>query len=206
MPQKQTNKTLHQREKMLVIARKLFATKGYEATTTRKINEGANTSDGLLYYYFPGGKKELLDAILSEARDKRTAAIHTFTFTPVTDLAGTQSEIMRFFKFVWATLIETENYQVFNITIQEKTLLTDEQTDWLHQLNLLILEQLTGFLNTQRPCLQTTADVIPIMAQNLVANLQATIFTNLVMLDRLHLPDEKWEELNQRISFILHKN
>lgn len=84
--------------------------------------------------------------------------------------------------------------------------MTDEQTDWLHQLNLLILEQLTGFLNTQRPCLQTTADVIPIMAQNLVANLQATIFTNLVMLDRLHLPDEKWEELNQRISFILHKN
>lgn len=58
--------TVDNKDIILKTAKKLFAKNGYEATTTRKISDESNTSDGLLYYYFKGGKKQILEEIIAK--------------------------------------------------------------------------------------------------------------------------------------------
>lgn len=58
------------RQKLLDAARKLFAENGYDATTTRSINHAINMADGLLYHYFPGGKREMLQVMVDEECEK----------------------------------------------------------------------------------------------------------------------------------------
>lgn len=54
------------RQKLLESAQKLFAEKGYKGTSVRTINRSVNLADGLLYHYFPGGKKEIFQAVVEE--------------------------------------------------------------------------------------------------------------------------------------------
>ena len=54
------------RQRLLDAAEKLFAESGYSATPVRKINDSIGMADGLLYHYFPGGKKEILRVIVRE--------------------------------------------------------------------------------------------------------------------------------------------
>ena len=54
------------RAKLLSAAQKLFAEKGYNETPVRLINKSIGMADGLLYHYFPGGKKEILQVLLHE--------------------------------------------------------------------------------------------------------------------------------------------
>jgi len=199
-------KSLDQRDKLMTIARDLFATKGYEATTTRKINTLAQTSDGLLYYYFPGGKKALLDAILLAARDSRTETLHAFTFESATGAEAIQSEILRFFQFIWTTLNDEENYQVFQITVREKNLLSPAQLDWIRRLNLLILEELTGFLTANHQYLAVAPDDIPALSQTLIATFQALIFRQLVVTEERTITPEHWQALTDSVRLSLRQS
>ena len=52
------------KKKLLDSAQRLFAQKGYKGTSVREINRSVNLADGLLYHYFPGGKKEIFQVIV----------------------------------------------------------------------------------------------------------------------------------------------
>lgn len=54
------------RRKLLEAARMLFSENGYSGTSVRSISRRAELADGLLYHYFPGGKKELFQTIVAE--------------------------------------------------------------------------------------------------------------------------------------------
>lgn len=54
------------RENLLAAAKSLFAEKGYHATPVRAINQKLKMGDGIIYHYFPGGKREVLSVLLSE--------------------------------------------------------------------------------------------------------------------------------------------
>jgi len=54
------------RRKLLAAAKSLFAKNGYKGTTVRSINRKINMGDGLIYHYFPGGKKEIFTVIVRE--------------------------------------------------------------------------------------------------------------------------------------------
>ena len=54
------------RKKLLDSAQCLFAEKGYKGTSVREINRSVNLADGLLYHYFPGGKKEIFQVIVEK--------------------------------------------------------------------------------------------------------------------------------------------
>lgn len=57
---------LKTRTLLLESARILFAEKGYSGTPVRLINQRIHMADGLLYHYFPGGKKEILQVMIKE--------------------------------------------------------------------------------------------------------------------------------------------
>lgn len=59
-----SEKRNNKKEEIILAAKKLFAKQGYHATSTRSINTAVGASDGLLYHYFPNGKKELLLAVV----------------------------------------------------------------------------------------------------------------------------------------------
>lgn len=53
------------RKKLLASAQYLFAQNGYNGTTVRMINRSVDLADGLLYHYFPGGKKEIFKEVIT---------------------------------------------------------------------------------------------------------------------------------------------
>ena len=57
---------MERREQLLNSAKELFALQGYHATTTREITKHIGMADGLIYHYFPDGKKQILDIIMKE--------------------------------------------------------------------------------------------------------------------------------------------
>jgi AcrR family transcriptional regulator len=58
------------RKKLLQSARELFAENGYAGTQVRAINRSIGMADGLMYHYFPGGKKEILQVLIQESLNK----------------------------------------------------------------------------------------------------------------------------------------
>jgi len=57
---------LETRKKLLESALKLFAENGYAGTQVRAINRSVGLADGIMYHYFPGGKKEILQVLMDE--------------------------------------------------------------------------------------------------------------------------------------------
>jgi len=64
-------KALERRQEILQAAKKLFAANGFHATTTRSINKEIGMADGLLYHYFPNGKREILETIIEEEMSRK---------------------------------------------------------------------------------------------------------------------------------------
>lgn len=98
------------REKLLAAAKSLFAEKGYHATPVRAINRALNMGDGILYHYFPGGKKEILMVLLKESFENRVRKLNqtneqveklpleevlNVVFTRSQELMTTDNELMR---------------------------------------------------------------------------------------------------------------
>ena len=83
------------RKKLLESAQRLFGEKGYKGTPVREINRSVNLGDGLLYHYFPGGKKEIFQAIVEEnvkqimQRLDYSSRIGEFVDTPLKKLLET---------------------------------------------------------------------------------------------------------------------
>jgi AcrR family transcriptional regulator len=55
------------RARLLEVARRLFATKGYDATTNRDLADAAGLTSGAIYHYF-GSKTELYVAVYAEVQ------------------------------------------------------------------------------------------------------------------------------------------
>ncbi|MFD1956447.1 TetR/AcrR family transcriptional regulator [Paenibacillus thailandensis] len=98
------------REKLLAAAKSLFAEKGYHATPVRAINRKLNMGDGILYHYFPGGKREILLVLLQESFENRIKILNqtneeteqmpledvlNLVFTRAQELFMTDKELMR---------------------------------------------------------------------------------------------------------------
>lgn len=52
------------RSKLLESATSLFAEKGYRGISVREISRNVNLADGILYHYYPGGKKEIFREVV----------------------------------------------------------------------------------------------------------------------------------------------
>ena len=146
----------HQKEKMIKVARELFATQGFEATTTRKINKEAGTAEGLLYYYFPHGKHEILDTIVYRGIMNRMNPVQ-ISFEGCQTISDLENRLMTVFERVWQVFQDEASYQSFMITIRERMLLSDKQADWLMQ----VLESLVSMISAQ---FKTIATILPVDA------------------------------------------
>lgn len=60
---------MESRKQLLSSAKTLFANNGFHNTSVRDIIHNAGMASGLIYYYFPKGKQEMLDTIIKEGHD-----------------------------------------------------------------------------------------------------------------------------------------
>jgi AcrR family transcriptional regulator len=77
------------RRRLLTAARKVFGREGYGAATLDGIADEAGLSRGALYYNFPGGKRDLFLALLSERVSQRADALREALDGGGADLAET---------------------------------------------------------------------------------------------------------------------
>lgn len=65
-PSKRQEQAQESRQRLMDTALQLFAQHGYAETSVHAICAGLGVADSLLYHYFPGGKKELMQVIVDE--------------------------------------------------------------------------------------------------------------------------------------------
>ena len=90
--------------KLMESAQALFAEKGYKGTSVREINHRVGVTEGMLYHYFPGGKKELfrvivqknLNRIVEEFSDKKEIA--SYVYMPLEEVL--ESVYLRFIDII----------------------------------------------------------------------------------------------------------
>lgn len=169
-----------QKNKILAVARELFTQKGFEATTTRQINKQAGISEGLLYYYFPHGKREILDAIIYQGIVERTKFIG-LSFGDVNSVKDIEQQMTGFFDQVWQVFKKEENYQSFMITIRERMLLTDDQSKWLLDLMNTILGSLVEFLTKSFQKLSIDTSNVQQIAEIIMSIFQKVIYDELLI-------------------------
>jgi len=73
------------KDRLLEAARELFWVQGYEATSVAEILEKADVNSGSLYYHFPGGKEELLVAVLEIYKEMLYPAVIEPVFQRTSD-------------------------------------------------------------------------------------------------------------------------
>ncbi len=115
-------KALERRQEILHVAKRLFAAHGYHATTTRSINKEMGMADGLLYHYFPNGKREILETIIEEEMSRKEESF--FSKVEEIDVAEGLETVL---KKLGTILLNagTRDRELIVIMFRENTLLAD---------------------------------------------------------------------------------
>ena len=95
---------LARRAEMLVAAQEVFAEKGYTDATLEEVASRAEYGKGTLYNYFPGGKQEILLAIVEQFHDELCDRISA-TFGPQPDRPFREA-LQEFFEHTFQFFLE----------------------------------------------------------------------------------------------------
>jgi len=192
-------KSEQQRQNIIDVGRKLFAEKGYAGTSTRELNEQAGIAEGLLYYYFPKGKRQLLDIIVHEGVTDRLRMAHE-------RLEGWTSEnvehhVLDLFDGISSVVQEDVGYQSFIITVRERALLSDEQSAWLMASFDGVQEQIADvFLGISK---DHDPSEVRTLSQTVMSIFVKMLFEDLLLHDRRKISDESRKRVAAQIHLVL---
>lgn len=103
------------RRKLLLSAKGLFAKNGYAGTPVRSINREIGMADGLLYHYFPSGKKEIFQVLIKEGFEKTVIGIRGYN--EVVESMPMEQVLDQMYRF-WDTVF-AENLDLLKILMKE---------------------------------------------------------------------------------------
>lgn len=128
---------IERREQLLSSAKELFALQGYHATTTREITRHIGMADGLIYHYFSGGKKQILDVILKEFFEERYQLVeaHIASLKETTNI----QELLISLGNIFFTYIAKDK-NVLLILLKEKSTFSEEYTKNFNQHVKMIIK------------------------------------------------------------------
>ena len=174
------------REQILETALKLFAERGFDATSTRQIAREAGIAEGLIFHYFPT-KASLLTAILEDRLEGRRA--FRTRLRPLLDDAGGKPapEVLHAVASGWlATLRRDEHIVVVLFTAAQVN--PEVRAAW-QGLIREGTELLTGYLAARVEASE--------LREDLPLETAATMFVSSLMiffLTRRHLSEPEWEK------------
>jgi AcrR family transcriptional regulator len=177
------------REQILETALKLFAERGFDATSTRQIAKEAGIAEGLIFHYFPT-KASLLTAVLQDRLEGRRA--FRTRLRPLLDDAGRRPapEVLGAVASGWlATLRRDEEIIVVLFTAAQTN--SEVRQAW-QGLIREGTQLLTGYLAARVEAGELRKD--------LPLETAATMFVSSLMvffLTRRHLPEPEWREQSE---------
>lgn len=133
------------KEQILDVAERLFAEKGYHATSMRELNKAIGMAEALTYHYFPGGKLEILHAVLQEAQEGRMKRISAFLDDIFQADLPLKSVLMHLITGL-TEHIETDQHY-FQIWFREGNLLTAEHRETLENMTRQPFAALAAYLS-----------------------------------------------------------
>lgn len=127
------------KQKLLKSARALFSENGYRGTSVRSINRSVGLADGILYHYFPGGKRELFQTIVTQSFKKVQNDVKTYQER----LNGTDASLENFFIEAFGHFAKTvdDNIDIIRIFVKEN----DVQ-------EFISSEQILAIFNRKKEC------------------------------------------------------
>lgn len=199
------SKSDDQRAKIVDVARDLFAEKGYEATTTRELNKALGIADGLLYYYFPHGKQEILDTIVRQGLENRINEV-AFDLSGVTTTAELVDQLLQLFRTVWDLFTREDNYQSFMITVRERMLLSDDESSWMNTVLAGIQTEIMQALRPHANLLPGSETDVPVVASIIMDILQRHLYEALLISNRRELSDATAAQMRKELQFMLFQH
>ena len=147
MPRRERERLLRRRA-MLASARDVFAEHGYVRATLDEVAERAEFGKGTLYNYFPGGKEELLRAVLDDLFDDLAALMEPLLGASVPDTdafrAALHAYLARSARFFF------RNRDLFHLLMREAWRLqlstVEESRNYLHAQVERSVRALSGFI------------------------------------------------------------
>ncbi|MFD1471951.1 TetR/AcrR family transcriptional regulator [Companilactobacillus mishanensis] len=190
------------RNDILNVAQGMFYKKGYEATTTREINKTVGISDGSLYYYFPNGKREILDTIVKEGTVSRIGIIRA-DFSKLDSVEDLEQRLIKFNSKIVAIFNEKNNYQSFLITVRERNILTAEQSNWISGLMDENVKNLASGLQTLDMFeILVEADFVN-LAEIIISIIQKSIYDELIIRNHKRIDSDVVRQVNAKIHLFL---
>jgi len=179
---------IERREQLLQAATELFAAKGYHATPIREINRKIGMADGLLYHYFPGGKLEILQAIVHEAKARRIGQFDAFA-DKADRTQPLEYILLDVIRFLYS-LMQGEQL-VLMIQLRERELLGSEVNKALEQM---ILERIDWMQELLEARMQ--AGEVRHMDSNLAARQFMSVWTSVMfqMISGINLLQQDYDD------------
>jgi TetR/AcrR family transcriptional regulator, cholesterol catabolism regulator len=188
------------RQQLLDAAKKLFADKGYHATSTKEINRSIGMADGLIYHYFPDGKLEILRTIVQEATEGKMQILDQ-AMREIDDTMPIRELLI----YVGQGLLDhaLNDRDLLMIILREQPLLMDEQIEWLPQALHVLTARFTELLEQRVGRGEIRPLNCMIMARQYVYSiLSYVVMQELIGHQRLD-PINREEFLNQTVDYTL---
>ncbi|WP_461226327.1 TetR/AcrR family transcriptional regulator [Lacticaseibacillus suihuaensis] len=170
--------------RLLTLARHLFATQGFQATTTRQLNLGSRESPGLLYYYFPGGKRAVLDAIIAAGAD--WPPLPVWRLGRPADAAAFEARLLAGMAEWWQVLATPAVAETLLILIRERPLLTAAQVSWCREREAQAASGVAQALAAMRGPLAVSEAEAAALAPVIRGLYQKTVLEELLIAGRPH--------------------
>ncbi len=191
-----------QRAKILDVARDLFAEKGFEGTTTRELNKALGIADGLLYYYFPHGKQEILDTIVQQGVEQRINEVQV-DFAGATTTDQLEVRFGTIIRQIWQLFASEDNYQSFMITVRERMLLSDDESGWLSAVTTAVEGNICDALAAIAEEMGWTETSARMRGQVCMSIIQSKLYDELLIKDHRELQETALLGMKAQIHFVL---
>ncbi|MNC42151.1 HTH-type transcriptional regulator AcrR [compost metagenome] len=132
------------KQQLLDTARRLFAEKGYHATSMRELNKAIGMTEALAYHYFPGGKLDILRAVLQHAQEERITRIVAFLEQTFLGEPALGQTLLSLIDGIAGQIQNDRDY--FLILIQERNQLEPEQQEALDALTIQPFQAMEAYL------------------------------------------------------------
>lgn len=131
------------RKQFLEAAKELFAKNGFHGTPIRSINRAVGMTEGLMYYYFPGGKHEILQVIIQEAIEEKKNNMFTVLSQITPDLSAEES-LKQLGQMVFD--YATRDQSLLIILFRDKELINEENIEAIQEVAQALIERIASIM------------------------------------------------------------
>ncbi|MFC6253510.1 TetR/AcrR family transcriptional regulator [Secundilactobacillus hailunensis] len=198
-----TKENTFSKSQFITVSKTLFATQGYTGTTTREIIQGVGgAAKGLLYYYFPKGKREILGCILKRNGLERLGNLEV-DFSQSSTPAELETALMTTFKQIEVIFQNQAIYQLFVITVRERLLLTAQEASLVTQAWQQLSENLGVALSNCPVSSNLKTETCDVLGQIIVSIFQKAINDALLISNKQQLSDQLYGQIQTEIHYLL---